>query len=48
MPMIANWRKVDTLEDEDVDMTLYGQLIGSLMHLVNTRPDMCFEVNTLS
>jgi hypothetical protein len=27
---------------------LYKQLIGSLMYLVNTRPDICFAVNTLS
>jgi hypothetical protein len=31
-----------------VDSTLYHQLIGSLMYLVNTRPDICFVVNTLS
>ena len=28
--------------------TLYHQLIGSLMYLVNTRPNICFAVNTLS
>ena len=27
---------------------MYMQLIGSLMDLVNTRPDICFAVNTLS
>jgi hypothetical protein len=26
---------------------MYRQLIGSLMYLVNTRPDICFAVNTL-
>lgn len=28
--------------------TLYRQLIGSLMYLVNARSDICFVVNTLS
>jgi hypothetical protein len=28
--------------------TEYRQLIGALMFLVNTRPDICFAVNTLS
>jgi hypothetical protein len=31
-----------------VDATLYRQIIGSLMYLTNTRPDICFAVNTLS
>ena len=30
-----------------VDATMYHQMIGSLMYLTNTRPDMCFAVNTL-
>ena len=30
-----------------MDATLYQQLIGSLMYLVNTRPDLSFAVNTL-
>jgi hypothetical protein len=33
---------------ELVDATLYRQIIRSLMYLTNTRPDICFVVNTLS
>jgi len=47
-PMITNLKKLNTSESELVDPTLYRQLIGSLMCLVNTRPDICFVVNTLS
>eukprot|EP00253_Pinus_taeda_P018017 PITA_18017 len=47
-PMITNWKKIDASEDKEVDPTLYRQLIRSLMYLVNTRPDICFVVNTLS
>jgi hypothetical protein len=38
---------VNTLSDL-IDATLYRQIIGSLMYLMNTRPDICFAVNTLS
>jgi hypothetical protein len=47
-PMITNWKKLHASESQLVDSTLYHQLIGSLMYLVNTRPDICFAVNTLS
>ena len=33
---------------EAIDATMYRQMIGSLMYLTNTRPDICFAVNTLS
>ena len=33
---------------EIVDATVYRQMIGSLMYLTNTRPYICFAVNTLS
>ena len=47
-PMITNWKKIDASENKEVDPTLYRQLIRSLMYLVNTRPDTCYTVNTLS
>jgi hypothetical protein len=31
-----------------VDATAYQQLVGSLMYLVNTRPNICYAVNQLS
>jgi hypothetical protein len=31
-----------------IDAMLYKQIIGSLMYLTNTKPDICFIVNTLS
>jgi hypothetical protein len=47
-PMITNWKKLHASKSHLVDSTLYRQLIGSLMYLVNTRPDICFSINTLS
>jgi hypothetical protein len=38
---------VDT-SSELIDVMLYKQIIGSLMYLTNTKPDICFDVNTLS
>jgi hypothetical protein len=31
-----------------VDATVYRQLVGSLMYLVNTRHNICYVVNELS
>eukprot|EP00253_Pinus_taeda_P027516 PITA_27516 len=47
-PMITNWKKLHALDSELVDPILYMQLICSLMYLVNTRPGICFAVNTMS
>eukprot|EP00253_Pinus_taeda_P021299 PITA_21299 len=47
-PMITNWKKINVTEDKEVDPTLYRQLIGSLMYLVNTRSNICYAVNALS
>jgi hypothetical protein len=49
-PMMANLKKLsDSASDSDlVDPTMYRQLIGSLMYLVNPRLDICFAESTLS
>eukprot|EP00253_Pinus_taeda_P031236 PITA_31236 len=46
--LVTNSRKEDATSIEDVDASIYQKLVGSLMYLVNTQPDMCFEVNHLS
>ena len=45
---LGNLRKEDATSAEVVDATVYRQLVGSLMYLVNTRPDICYAVNQLS
>jgi hypothetical protein len=47
-PMVMNLKLLSDSSSYLVDPTMYRQLIGSLMYLVNTRPDICFAVNTLS
>ena len=49
-PMDANLKKPrDSASDSNlIDPTMYRQMIGSLMYLTNTRPDICFAVNALS
>jgi hypothetical protein len=47
-PMVTNWKKLSASDSELMDAMKYHQLIGSLMYLVNIRPDICFVVYTLS
>ena len=47
-PMTTNLKLLNDDTSKAVDATLYRQIIGSLMYLTNTRPDICFVVNTLS
>ena len=49
-PMVTNLKKLsETASNSDlVDPTMYKQLIGSLMYLVNTGPNICFVVCSLS
>ena len=47
-PMASNLKLLSDASSEAVDAMMYHQMIGSLMYLTNTRPDICFVVNTLS
>ena len=46
--MTTNLMSFGDTTSEKIDATVYKQMIGSLMYLTNTRPDICFAVNTLS
>ena len=47
-PMALNLKLLVDASLEVVDATMYRQMIGSLMYLMNMRPQICFAVNTLS
>eukprot|EP00253_Pinus_taeda_P033279 PITA_33279 len=47
-PLPGGWRKEDATSAEVVDAIVYRQLVGSLMYLANTRPDISYAVNQLS
>ena len=46
--MASNLKLLSDASSKSVDATMYRQMIGSLMYLTNTRPDIFFAVNTLS
>ena len=47
-PMASNLKLLSDASSESVDATTYRQMIGSLVYLLNVRPDICFFVNKLS
>ena len=47
-PMALNLKLLSDASSEAVDATMYRPMIGSLMYLTNTRPNICFFMNTLS
>ena len=46
-PMASNLNLLSDASSNSVDAMMYRQIIGSLMYLTNTRPYICFVVNTL-
>ena len=46
-PMASNLKLLSVSSSESVDATMYHQMIYSLMYLTNTRPYICFAMNTL-
>jgi hypothetical protein len=47
-PMETKLKLLVDTSSELIDAKMYRQIIGSLIYLTNTRPDICFVVNTLS
>ena len=47
-PLVGNWRKEVATSREVVEATMYKHVVGSLMYLMNTQPDLCYAVNQLS
>jgi hypothetical protein len=49
-PMVMNLKKMNEASSDsgEIDPHLYRWLIGSLMYLVNTRPNICYAVSVLS
>jgi hypothetical protein len=46
--MVSNIKLFQDTTSNIVDYTLYMKIMGSLMYLMNKRPDICFFVDTLS
>jgi len=49
-PMVTNLKKLSDFASYSnlVDPMMYKKLIGSFIYLVNTMPNICFIVSTLS
>jgi hypothetical protein len=47
-PMETKLKLMVDTSSKLIDDTLYRQITGSLMYMTNTRPYICFVVNTLS
>ena len=43
--MVSNLNLLCDASSKTIDAMMYRQMIGSLMYLTNTRPDICFAVS---
>ena len=48
MPLQQNTKLQNDDGSKEADATLYRQLVGSLIYLTTTRPDLAYAVNVLS
>jgi hypothetical protein len=48
--VVMNLKKMNESysKSSDINPHIYIQLIGSLMYLVNTKPDICYAVNVIN
>ena len=47
-PMASNLKLLSDASSNSIDVMMYCHMIGSLMYLINTRPNICFSMTTLS
>ena len=47
-PMASNLKLLSDASSDSIDATMYHQMIGSLMYLMNMRPNIFFAMNTVS
>ena len=46
-PMASNMKLLSDASSEMVDAMMYHQMIGPLMYLTSTRPDICFVIHLM-
>ena len=47
-PMVTNAKLTNDPSGESIDVTLYKSMIGSLLYLIASRPDIVFSVGICS
>ena len=45
-PMASNLKLLSDASSDSIDATMYHEMICSLVYLMNTRPNICFTMNT--